>query len=564
MSTSNPNSAVLSRSDKVIRIYCPAHNLGFTAPRSEQIYCESSGHELDHAFPQSSFWEYCCDCQHYWPVQTGKANFAEAECPVCERRIAKRFICHKCKIISAESENPGRRKVFSLSADGTPTPSCPGCLGESHAKVLEHECSEFGATFSTPLSTCPFCEKVLEPPPSFPCSVSEYLKRIQQQGIPLAFNAEQNTLETSPTGNFLLLERIAGSSAPIVIPRAATLKTKQDYYSTYFELFNCDNPTSGEVVVRAPALVEQVNGSWVLREAGIIDIAADATAGKTNPVEKTVCSFCAKELKPEHSFCKYCGTARGSSNQVVPESTQTSASRLVPISQPSEVVVSSVTTSLSAFPAKAVIGGLVGLLVLVVIVAMISYSNVKSSLETKLDDAINKGRLLEGTDNARSLYEQLKGSGANEQKLSAYRAKLTPLLTNHGFQLTTNLIEIGYNEPNANEWLEAGNKLDWAVELNPNDQKIASRAAYCDGRAAYLQKQLNVALETWTRAASLDKTWVLPVNGLGMIYTARRDYPTARSYFTQASQLDPKWAFPYENIGNTYWQEKDFANARSF
>jgi tetratricopeptide (TPR) repeat protein len=124
------------------------------------------------------------------------------------------------------------------------------------------------------------------------------------------------------------------------------------------------------------------------------------------------------------------------------------------------------------------------------------------------------------------------------------------------------LPNIGTEEPTADQWREAARNLSWAVELKPGDNKLAARAAYCDGRAAFVQRQTDGALQSWTRSVDLDPSWSLPVNGIGLIYQGRKDYETSRSYFLRALKLDPNWAHPYENLGNNYYYEKNYLAAR--
>lgn len=566
--------------DSTVRIYCPAHNLGFIAARTKHVRCESNGHELDQNFPYSSFWEYCCDCQHYWPMDPSRTT-AEAECPVCDRQLARRYVCQECKVVSVESERGAPRKVYSISVSHGPSPACPGCLNNPSTSLVEHDCPEFKTTFLTSHSTCPFCEKVLELPPSFPCSVEKYLQKVHSPTTKLKFNAEKNTLEESKSGDYVLLEKVPGSPVPIVLPGVTRLASKQDYYNSYYELFNCENPVPGEVIVLSPALVERSQDNWILKEAGFIEVKPESLPISSPDVspQRMACSFCAAEIQADHTFCKRCGAAQSQntpSTAQPPQPVQVaaaqtpSATNVLPASTPfsisntADLVEPSVVPVASGLPVKGLIIALIGFVCVVGLVALVSISGGKSSVERKLDDAIVKGNLIgQNSESARTLYAQLQSNGTSAQKLKAYQEKLTPLLTSHGEQLTRNLMEIGYNEPDAAEWLDAGNKLDWAAELNPGNQRIASRAAYCDGRAAYLQKQLDVAQNAWARASSSDKNWVLPVNGLGMVALARKDYPTARAYFSQAQRVDPKWPFPYENIGNTYWQEKDFDNART-
>jgi tetratricopeptide (TPR) repeat protein len=217
----------------------------------------------------------------------------------------------------------------------------------------------------------------------------------------------------------------------------------------------------------------------------------------------------------------------------------------------------------NALPLKLILGVVGGITLLLLIISGLSVGG--NSVEKKLDKAIAAGSIFgPSNENAHDLYFQLINSGANEETLKRYREKLTPLLTQHGYRLTTDLLIFGYDEPDATEWQEAGRSLDWAVELNPGNSYMSARAAYCNGRAAFVQKQFDQALAVWTKAANWDKSWALPVNGIGLIYYGKRDYSNARSYFSDAINREPNWAVPYENMGNAYYMEKNRDRARGF
>lgn len=584
MASASPAETVSGRDSAGLRIYCLAHNLGFIAPRTPRIKCESGGHELDHGFPHAEFWEYCCDCQHYWRLDAGN-TLAEQECPACERKITKRFFCAECKVIAIESDSPARRKAYSISSRGTASPACPGCLVPPPAVSLEHECADFGA-FVTSRSVCPFCDEPLEAPPSFPCSVSSYVASLRKPAVILQFDPGSNVLRESQAGDYILIEKVPGLALPIVIPKAAKLSSKQDYYNTYYELFNCDNPATGEVIVLSPAIVEKTEEGWQLREAGFIDIKPDpvAQSAVSAPQVGVPCAACGVPGKVEDAFCKRCGAPmlgqqRGAaippqpSPEVRPVSTHHSDAAIDQFTERLPVTGAeglAPTKPASGTPWKGLLGvaAAIALVGIVVAIATLSKSGMlggEPTVEVKLDRAMAAGNLFSpANDNAHDLYYTLKSSGANDKTLGSFREKLTPLLTTRGNQLTSDLMRIGYDEPEFTEWQEAAKHLDWAQELNPGNSSIAARAAYCRGRAAYLQKDLDEALRWWTSAGDLDKSWVLPVNGLGMVHTAKKNWDTARTYFFQALQRDANWPFPDENIGNTYLMERDYATAKEF
>jgi tetratricopeptide (TPR) repeat protein len=553
---------------RLIRVYCPTHKVSFVIAANAAIECSSGTHTLARGFPTESFWEYCCDCQHYRPLDAGGKG--SDECPICERNIVRRFLCAECKVISIESDQAGRRKAFSISAQGAVSPACPGCLHRANRQSFAHECSDFTHSFFTTRDTCPFCDECLEPPPAFPCSVAVYLEKLPPSAVAVKFDAESGLVQQSNSGECYLVPFARDSALSIVIPKSASLSSKQDYYSSYYELFNCENPAPGEVMIQTPAIVEMVEGGWQLRETGFIEIELAPQAPIDNQASMT-CPACGTEARAGYTFCKHCGT------RLTSEAIETWTSNPAP-PETNTPYYSDVTTQ-PAFQASgqnalsrwlkpkallSVIGFIAGLGILITIVAIFSGNNSRG-LEQRLDSAIARGQFLTPTtDNAHDLYNQLKNSGAGEATLRSYREKLVPLLTVRFYQMIRDFIVPGSDDPPLADWQTAYESLRWAAELKPEDKALAARAAYCEGRVAFLSKDENRAIEAWTRAANTDKSWSLPVNGIGLIYTARKNYVTARTYYFDSVQRDPNWAYPYNNIGTSYFMERNYGEAKSY
>jgi tetratricopeptide (TPR) repeat protein len=212
-----------------------------------------------------------------------------------------------------------------------------------------------------------------------------------------------------------------------------------------------------------------------------------------------------------------------------------------------------------------VAGGIAGLGVLITIIAIVASNSSTRALENKLDSAISRGQFLTpATDNAHDLYYQLKNSGASEATLRSYREKLVPPLTNPPYQMIKAFMVPGADDPPLTDWQTAYDSLRWAAELKPEDKGLAARAAYCEGRLSFLTKNEDRAIEAWTRAGNADKSWPLPVNGIGLIYSGRKKYPTARTYYFDAVQRDPNWAYPYNNIGTSYFMERNYYEAKGY
>lgn len=557
---------------RTIRVYCPTHKVNFDVAANATIECSSGSHALAGNFPNENFWEYCCDCQHYRPLDgSGKGS---DECPVCERKLVRRSMCVDCKVISVESNDKGRRKAFSVSPQGTVTPTCPGCLRRTNKQSFEHDCQDFTHAFFTTRQTCPFCDESLEPPPAFPCSVAAYLEKLPPSAVTVSFDAESGLVQQSASGGCCLVPVARDSALSIVIPRTVALYSKQDYYNFYYELFNCENPSAGEVTINSPAVVETVEGGWQVREPGFIEIKTVPHA-TVNDQAKSVCAACGTEATAGHAFCKRCGTRLTTEsnepqfgNVAPPEATEQHYESIQPILQPiyqssGQTVQGSGLQTKTIFT---VVGGLAGLGLLITIIAIVTSGNNKTrALEQRLNSAIARGQFLTPTtDNAHDLYDQLKTSGASEETLRSYREKLVPPLTNPFYQMINGFMVPGADEPTFADWKTAYSSLRWASELKPEDNKLTARAAYCEGRMAILTKNEEGALEAWRRAANADKSWALPVNSMGYVYTGRKNYLAARTYYFDAVQRDPNWATPYNNIGTSYYMERNYSDAKGY
>jgi tetratricopeptide (TPR) repeat protein len=587
--------------DRPIRVYCPTHKVGFDAAANRTILCSSQKHAIAETFPNESFWEYCCDCQHCWIVDLAKTSVASEECLACERPIIRRFVCASCNVISIESDTPARRKAFTMATQGTPTPTCPGCLKKPTANPLDHECKDFGATFLTNFTTCPFCDEVLEAPPAFPCPVSEFLQNRRTPPTILRFDPKTNILSEAGSGEYVLIEKVRGTSRSIVIPKTGRLASRRDYYDTYYELFNCDNPSSGDVIVVSPAVVEKCDAGWQVHETGFIQIKSDEPTPATAPA--ATCYNCGTAARPFEQFCGKCGSPLLAGDTTLPLNYGATPSpaqpeynppftagpyannfqptvqdhadfgfaNAPPINAPQEFAsldsvyghaapTSGVAPTKSVAP-KVILIAVAAIFVLAIVISLAVSSTSTNTAEKQLDNAITSRNL----ESARGLYNQLKQSGASDEKLKPYRDRLLPLLTTGPYQQLSNLIEIGSDEPTPDQWLDAARNLNWAVEINPTDNKLAARAAYCEGRAQFLPNTKSEdALQSWQRSSNLDKSWSLPVNGIGLIYQNRSDHATSKSYFLRAMNLDPNWPHPYENLGNDYLNDKDYGTAKDY
>jgi hypothetical protein len=326
-----------------MRVFCPEHKRGFFAPRQSPIKCENRGHllgEIDFEggahTPVEIQWQYCCNCEHFCPVDFDQ--YGLQRCPVCTRRSSLLYLCDRCYIISFESNTPLQTKNFTLTADGAPQPSCPGCLRPASADLHEHACDEVNASFVTGLSACPVCEERLDIAPAFPSLVAQYLKRTKAANkTSVTFDYETGTFVPVEDGEFVV---VTNMDQPIVLPRTARFSTKRDFYEYYQDYYHCPNPDAGEVQIVQPAIVAPAANGWSLESTGALEVIKEQTKRKViTPVAAAIqppapapepapapapaplpvprkeqqsareCPDCGSSIEAKYAFCWKCGNA---------------------------------------------------------------------------------------------------------------------------------------------------------------------------------------------------------------------------------------------------------------
>lgn len=362
-----------------MRVFCPTHRRSFPAPRKNPIKCEHGTHvmgEIDFAGralePAAAQWAYCSDCEHFWPINPD-VKMREA-CPVCERPIAARFLCHRCYTLTVESDSPADVKNFTMTKQGVPQPSCPTCLKEvpQNASLHEHSCEVLGASFITPLDSCPSCEELIAAAPAFPSSVSDYLNKVKARKR-AKFSYENDLLVADEGGEFVLVPN--GKEQSLVLPELIRFTTKQDFYDFYENHFHCENPAPGEVIILYPAIAQRAEGGWTLKEMGRLKVTAKPSEAvkekalfNTLPSEETVlkalgsvrakqpapapvkaeqpesggvvkCPRCASMMKATDMFCWKCGEALGNrSRNYVTSASDTLPARKEAVAVPTKPV----------------------------------------------------------------------------------------------------------------------------------------------------------------------------------------------------------------------------------
>jgi hypothetical protein len=321
-----------------MRVFCPVHKRGFLAPRQSPIKCENRAHILggldfegEAKRPVELRWQYCCNCEHFCPIDFDRDGLER--CPVCTRPSSTLYLCDRCYTISFESNTPIQTKNFTLTSEGAPQPSCPGCLHSTSADLREHTCDELGASFTTALGSCPICQERLDIGPSFPSSVAHYLKRTKAANkLNVTFDYENELFVPVEDGEFVVIRNGNEIVEAIVLPRSARFETRRDFYEFYQDYYHCPNPSAGEVHIVQPAAAARVAGGWKLQTPGILEVLEDHPRKKVaadvppppsstsareeagpliaamkdeSPV--TRCTHCDSLVETRYAFCWKCG-----------------------------------------------------------------------------------------------------------------------------------------------------------------------------------------------------------------------------------------------------------------
>jgi hypothetical protein len=263
-----------------MKVFCSEHKRGFFAPRQSPIKCENRGHilgELDFEGeahqPIKMRWQYCCNCEHFCPIDFNHDGLER--CAVCTRRSSTLYLCNRCFTVSFESDTPIQTKNFTVTSEGTPKPSCPGCLHAPTTDLYEHTCDELDACFFTALDSCPICLERLDIGPSFPASVAHYLKRTRAANKQIVtFDYETGLFVPVDDGEFVLVGN-GDKTSSIVLPGSARFANTRDFYEFYQDYYHCAKPGTGEVYIVQPADVSWVETGWRFQTPGVLEVLED-------------------------------------------------------------------------------------------------------------------------------------------------------------------------------------------------------------------------------------------------------------------------------------------------
>lgn len=116
----------------------------------------------------------------------------------------------------------------------------------------------------------------VEPGPSFPALVSDYVSRIgesRKRGLEADFRSELLILSSEQPAPFLYIANDDGPDSGIVLPKGR-LRSGLEFSQLYKLYYSCTDPSAGEVYIVSPATVrrEHDGSGWKLCDKGQMEI----------------------------------------------------------------------------------------------------------------------------------------------------------------------------------------------------------------------------------------------------------------------------------------------------
>ena len=284
--------------EKQLNIFCPQHKIRFKTKAQAVLACEIGGHNLTLGFARKEFWEFCCNCETYWPGKLGQDSPPAERCPSCKSSLVKHYICHECQLVCHASltEETKRLKQYWVSDQGI-TPRCPHCeTPPVAAKLREHQCETCAATFLTARAVCPFCEKSLRPDfpkldIAFPTPAAELTQRITD---------EFGEVKNGETEWFMFVRE---ASLPedrfCLIPREDATQSGAARLIHYAKYYDCNSSEGERVWLKRPAVARLTAGSWQLVDKGELETRSETTCpscGQWGAASRYFCGKCGKVL----------------------------------------------------------------------------------------------------------------------------------------------------------------------------------------------------------------------------------------------------------------------------
>ena len=144
---------------------------------------------------------------------------------------------------------------------------------ETNNKALQRQISNIsGQDFKEEVFTQPTFKK---PEPKFPVLAEDYLAKNAMYGQPATADMIGGILinDTNRGNEFLIVDDPELNSGLFyAIPNQSRFNSKGEYSNYFRNYYNFDNPSSGAILIKKPALVQRVEKGWELVDMGILEV----------------------------------------------------------------------------------------------------------------------------------------------------------------------------------------------------------------------------------------------------------------------------------------------------
>lgn len=168
--------------------------------------------------------------------------------------------------------------------------------------------------------------------------------------------------------------------------------------------------------------------------------------------------------------------------------------------------------------------------------------------------ALNEGRLVSPPgENAWELYRQFEQLPIPETQKEDVQEELLIALATAGDRVLGAYRRGDAVIPLSAAHYEEGAQLfGRASELSPDDETLAAKARFMQGRALVERRQFQQGIDVLRQVVAADPDAAYPYNALGIAYMEQQRWNEAIQNFRAASERAEKWIYPRYNLSRVY------------
>jgi tetratricopeptide (TPR) repeat protein len=183
----------------------------------------------------------------------------------------------------------------------------------------------------------------------------------------------------------------------------------------------------------------------------------------------------------------------------------------------------------------------------------------------QFQQALDAGRLLNPPgENAWELYQRFQQLPVPEANKEDAQDELLIALATAGDRVLSSYRRGDAVIPlTAANYQEGAQLFGRASELSPDDETLANKARFMEGRALVENRQFQQGIAVLQQVVAADPDAPYPYNALGIAYMEQQQFNEAIRNFRLASERAEKWVYPHYNLSRVYAALSRFPDAEA-